>query len=403
MNLELNTIRNKLNSINWDFDFTLNYSNDTLHPINCRKYYSYPATFIPEIPYALIDILSKKGDTVLDPFGGIGTTFMQALILERKAYSFDVNPIANSVCDTLYHLFNPLVDIDALKETLLEMCDGYDDQTDYTTKITLSQKELSPWFGTKTFNELSFLMYNYNILSDTLLEKVLCLVLSSILVTLSSQNKGWAYIADNVKPKQDELREKNVFEQYKNSVKNLLNDIKSYKHLLSENFQSFYDELSSKKRIVNESIICSDLSPNSIDLIVTSPPYPKMIDYIKSQRLSFNFEDKEMGCFIGKELGARCKRTRKDSLESYSESINVINKKLVELLKKNAFLCIVLPDYDQQDCRKKTIDKLVESFSLDLGLTKIYEVGRYIPSHKRTLSIQWATLVNERIYIFQKG
>lgn len=53
-------IRKKLNSINWNFDFTIDYGGDTLHPFNCRKYYSYPATFIPEIPYALIEILSKK-------------------------------------------------------------------------------------------------------------------------------------------------------------------------------------------------------------------------------------------------------------------------------------------------------------------------------------------------------
>ena len=67
-------IKKKLNSINWNFDFTIDYGEDVLHPFNCRKYYSYPATFIPEIPYALIEILSQKGDVVLDPFGGIGTT-----------------------------------------------------------------------------------------------------------------------------------------------------------------------------------------------------------------------------------------------------------------------------------------------------------------------------------------
>ena len=95
-------IKKRLNSINWNFDFTINYGEDTLHPFNCRKYYSYPATFIPEIPYAMIEILSKKGDVVLDPFGGIGTTFIQALSLERVPFSFDINPIATNVCKTLY-------------------------------------------------------------------------------------------------------------------------------------------------------------------------------------------------------------------------------------------------------------------------------------------------------------
>ena len=46
-------VKKRLNSINWNFDFTIDYGEDALHPFNCRKYYSYPATFIPEIPYAL--------------------------------------------------------------------------------------------------------------------------------------------------------------------------------------------------------------------------------------------------------------------------------------------------------------------------------------------------------------
>ena len=114
-------VKKRLNSINWNFDFTIDYGEDALHPFNCRKYYSYPATFIPEIPYALIEILSQKGDVVLDPFGGIGTTFMQALSLERVPYSFDINPVASTVCKTLYMLFNPSVNKEQIKNQLLQL------------------------------------------------------------------------------------------------------------------------------------------------------------------------------------------------------------------------------------------------------------------------------------------
>ena len=79
-----------------------------------------------------------------------------------------------------------------------------------------------------------------------------------------------------------------------------------------------------------------------------------------------------------------------------------MNAKYVQLLKKEGYACIVLPDYESTDNRKHVIDNIIEDFA-SLGLKKIFEVGRYIPSHKRTLSIQWATLVNERIVIFQKG
>ena len=63
--MDTNDIIRKLHNINWNFDFNINYSSDSLYPFDCRKHYSYPATFIPEIPYTLIEILSCKGDTVL--------------------------------------------------------------------------------------------------------------------------------------------------------------------------------------------------------------------------------------------------------------------------------------------------------------------------------------------------
>lgn len=395
-------IKRKLNSINWNFDFTIDYGENELHPFNCRKYYSYPATFIPEIPYALIEILSEKGDVVLDPFGGIGTTFIQALTLERAPYSFDINPVASVVCKTLYMLFDPTIDKEQIKNQLLQLCEGYDEATDYTIVLSEQRKELSGWFEKNTFNEMAFLFRQYDNLQDRTVQDVLKLILSSILVTLSSQNKGWAYIADNVKPKVDELRKKPVFEQYRISVKNLLNDVIGHTGKLPNTYEDFYSTISHEPRIFEDSLVNTALNGESVNLVITSPPYPRMIDYVKSQRLSFNFFNESFRDYAAKEIGARYRRSRQDCLNSYEYDIKQINAKIFDLLKKDGYLCVVLPDYEVTDDRKTVIEEIVENY-FELGLTKVFEVSRYIPSHKRTLSIQWATLVNERIYIFQKG
>ena len=396
-------IKKRLNSINWNFDFTIDYGRDALHPFNCRKYYSYPATFIPEIPYALIEILSQKGDVVLDPFGGIGTTFIQALFLERAPYSFDISPVASTVCKILYMLFNPYIDKEQIKNQLLQLCKGFDEAKDYTIDLSEQRKELAGWFEKDTFNEISFLFREYDSLQDRTVQAVMKLVLSSILVTLSSQNKGWAYIADNVKPKADELKKKSVFEQYRVSVKNLLNDIIEYETILPDTYENFYSSISHETRVFEDSIVNSTIiKEGTVDLVVTSPPYPRMIDYIKSQRLSFNFYNENFGDYVGREIGARYRRSRRDFLDTYEKDIKQVNAKVVKLLKKNGYMCVVLPDYEATDDRKSVIEKIIEDYA-KLGLIKVFEVSRYIPSHKRTLSIQWATLVNERIYIFQKG
>lgn len=395
-------IKRRLNSVNWNFDFEISYSSNALHPFNCREYYSYPATFIPEIPYGLIEILSKKGDVVVDPFGGIGTTFMQALILERFPYTFDINPVASSVCSTLFKLFNPSVDKAILKSSMLEICNDYEENVDYIANLSEERSKLIEWFESETFNKIAYLFSKYDQATDSILRDTLKLVISSVLVTLSSQNKGWAYIADNVKPKSDELRSKPVFEHYKASTKRLITDIENHLKISADSFRLFYKVVSRENRIFAASINNSSLEAESVDLVITSPPYPRMIDYVKSQRLSFYFMEDNFNEYTGSETGARYRRARKDALAEYEEAIKDINQITVSKLKKNGYFCVVLPDYDASDDRKSTIDRIVRNYS-ELGLEKVLDISRYIPSNKRTLSIQWATLVNERIYIFQKG
>ena len=51
----------------------------------------HPAVFPVEIPHRLIKLFSWHGETVLDPFAGIGTTAEAAVPLGRKALCVDQN------------------------------------------------------------------------------------------------------------------------------------------------------------------------------------------------------------------------------------------------------------------------------------------------------------------------
>jgi adenine-specific DNA-methyltransferase len=52
----------------------------------------HPAQFPIELAQRLILALSNEGDTVLDPFGGVGSTAIAALSLRRKVISVDKDP-----------------------------------------------------------------------------------------------------------------------------------------------------------------------------------------------------------------------------------------------------------------------------------------------------------------------
>jgi DNA modification methylase len=52
----------------------------------------HPSVFPEEIPHRLIKLFTFWGDTVLDPFAGVGTTAKAAIPIGRKAVCVDQNP-----------------------------------------------------------------------------------------------------------------------------------------------------------------------------------------------------------------------------------------------------------------------------------------------------------------------
>src|SRR5690242_7655887 len=68
------------------------------HDINTRQHphslHPYPAKFIPQIPHKAIETWSAKGDLVYDPFGGCGTTLLEASLMGRPSIGTDNNSVA---------------------------------------------------------------------------------------------------------------------------------------------------------------------------------------------------------------------------------------------------------------------------------------------------------------------
>src|SRR3989304_493871 len=71
------------------FDFNgenTSYLSHSLHP--------YPAKFPPQLPKKILEDYAIKGQTVLDPFCGSGTTLVEARIFGVNAIGVDVNGLS---------------------------------------------------------------------------------------------------------------------------------------------------------------------------------------------------------------------------------------------------------------------------------------------------------------------
>jgi len=58
---------------------------------------SYRASFKPELPDYFIRRYTQPGDVVFDPFGGRGTTALQANLLGRVGFANDINPLSERI------------------------------------------------------------------------------------------------------------------------------------------------------------------------------------------------------------------------------------------------------------------------------------------------------------------
>ena len=62
-----------------------------------HSFHRYFGKLIPAIPAFAIETFSKKGDLVLDPFSGSGTTVVEANERNRQGVGTDINPLATFV------------------------------------------------------------------------------------------------------------------------------------------------------------------------------------------------------------------------------------------------------------------------------------------------------------------
>jgi len=95
--LSYSTIKNDFSSLladdNWSFKDTKRSETNYIS----HGYHRYPAKFIPQIVKKIILRFTDENDIAFDPFGGCGTTLVEAKTLGRKSIGFDINPVAKLI------------------------------------------------------------------------------------------------------------------------------------------------------------------------------------------------------------------------------------------------------------------------------------------------------------------
>lgn len=57
------------------------------------------ASFPLELPFRLINMFSQRGDLILDPFAGLGTTALAAILTERNSVGYEIDSLLHDIID----------------------------------------------------------------------------------------------------------------------------------------------------------------------------------------------------------------------------------------------------------------------------------------------------------------
>jgi DNA modification methylase len=390
--------KNILTEIDWSFS---NFSNTGLHSSHW-----YPATYISAIPGTLIPALCQKGATVLDPFGGSGTTGLESLRLGNKFIGFDTNPVAILIAES--KLLHPG------PKKFLDLVTTATDAAQYKYNHNQvpnhpQEEELRSWYHPDTIVELNAILYELCIIKNDDYKKCALATFSSILKSTCSQGKHWGWVCDNVKPKSGEI-------VYKNAFTSFITACQDYIQSSGDSFESIQylhkgitrAAIRSQTNVVLGDCVANmeNLASDSIDLIMTSPPYYGVADYIKSQRLSYLWFDIEelsstklgfrnFSALRALEKGARSHRHRKNSWQQYIDFIQRFFIEAHRILNVDAHMALVV---GESSARTGTTDTLI-NIAKDVGFSLDLRKQRDIRANRRRLM---AKVKGEDVLIFSK-
>ena len=270
----------------------------------------FAGNFISQIPAALIEVLSEQNDLVLDPFGGSGTTTIEAARLGRRGvysdivsacYFIAIRKIAAATTQLTQHTRTSIM----LALTWDHACTS--DQVGERGEG--ANPELTYWYSAVTLAQLRFiwkLLEGFGGADRLILELAFSDLLFSCASTSGSQTSTgrlrrhhWGWVADNVVPKT--LVHHNAIEGFRARI-----------HALPTPFETVH-----RPTLLQGAAQKLQLPSGSVDLIITSPPYIGVIDYVKANRLLYLWMNWSFDAERASEIGARYKRRRPSLVEDY--------------------------------------------------------------------------------------
>jgi len=259
--------------------------------------FPYRGKFHPQLIKGLINILNiQKGETILDPMAGSGTTNVEAALMGIDSKAIDVSPFCQFMIKTKYEALT--IDLKLLEQTTIENKKLFDffKQGDVLNRLT----KIGDINKIKIYN-LAFLAF-----LDAL-----------------------GYSKRVVKSNHEQLFYK-VLPRYIETVKSFLSN-------------EYFDQVNiGRLDVLSDSDALNiKLGDNSVDCVITSPPYSFAIDYIENDKDQLEFLGYDTAELKTRLIGLKGK-TKNQKLENYFSDMDSFCLQVSSVLKKGKNFVLII-------------------------------------------------------------
>lgn len=415
---------------------------------NCERYthqiHSYPAKLLCNIPYFFLqsDYFCPDDGIVLDPFCGTGTVMLEANLSGRRAFGADANPLAVLIAQAK----TKYIPIATLNQSLSSlMISARKINVDEYPKIDYSN--IDRWFPKSTIDQLRQLELAIDRIKQEDQKRFFLLCFSNLIKKVSFADPSIS-VPVKLNPerfsdyperkraaefKLETLKCVDVFEKFQDICELNIRRVDSIKHIGDKTTTIISNDARKLTTTYGGEELLED---ESVDLILTSPPYAGAQKYIRSSWLNLywlgrktseeirDLKQKNIGredyhkCDTDRHIVTGIEAADKVLEDLYAEGkneracvvgtyLNEMKKALdesVRVLKKGGYMVIVIGNntvcnrpFDTQDY----LTTYLESTGMQLQFKLIDDIKSYGLMTKRnktasTISCEWVLVFKKK-------